>query len=137
MTPRRFVALANPGLTELITRKIGESWLKDLNQLRDLEPFADDAQFQQKPESANVISRSVLLGIVPVLIPAPPTSCSFPTSATRLPKNPRGSRSANAGRPATDHYDIEVLSHSHAPLRPVEAELMAVTLWAQSPAFNS
>ena len=28
--PRRFVALANPGLTELITRKIGESWLKGL-----------------------------------------------------------------------------------------------------------
>ncbi len=37
VTPRRFVALANSGLTELITRKIGESWLKDLNQLRDLE----------------------------------------------------------------------------------------------------
>ncbi len=33
VTPRRFVALANPGLIELITRKIGESRLKDLNQL--------------------------------------------------------------------------------------------------------
>ena len=43
-----FVALANPGLTELITRKIGESRLKDLNQLWDLEPFADDAQFQEE-----------------------------------------------------------------------------------------
>ena len=86
MTPRRFVALANPGLTELITRKIGESWLKDLNQLRDLEPFADDAQFQQKPESPSAISRKVLLGIVPVLIPAPPTSRIFSTSATRSPK---------------------------------------------------
>ena len=43
-----FVALANPGLIELITRKIGESRLKDLNQLWDLEPFADDAQFQEE-----------------------------------------------------------------------------------------
>ena len=86
VTPRRFVALANPGLTELITRKIGESWLKDLNQLRDLEPFADDAQFQEKPESASAVSRSVLLGIVPVLIPAPPISRSFSTNATRFPK---------------------------------------------------
>jgi glycogen phosphorylase len=48
VTPRRFVALANPGLTELITRKIGDGWLKDLNQLRGLEPFADDAQFQEE-----------------------------------------------------------------------------------------
>jgi hypothetical protein len=86
VTPRRFVALANPGLTELITRKIGESWLKDLNQLRDLKPFADDAQFQEKPESASAVSRSVLLGIVPVLIPAPPSSRSFSTSVTRFPK---------------------------------------------------
>jgi len=81
-----FVALANPGLTELITRKIGESWLKNLNQLRDLKPFADDAQFQEKPESASAVSRSVLLGIVPVLIPAPPTSRNFSTSTTRFPK---------------------------------------------------
>src|SRR2546423_1568787 len=28
-----------------------------------------------------------------------------------LAKNPRGIRSANAGRPATDHYYVEVLGH--------------------------
>ena len=33
-------------------------------------------------------ARVVLLGIVPVLIPAPPTSWSLSTSATRLPKIP-------------------------------------------------
>ena len=47
VTPRRFVALSNPGLTELITTRIGEGWLKDLNKLRKLEPLADDADFQR------------------------------------------------------------------------------------------
>src|SRR5207248_903780 len=39
-------------------------------------------------ERASAVSRKVLLGIVPVLIPAPPSSRSFSTSATRLPKSP-------------------------------------------------
>jgi len=87
--PRRFVALAKPGLTELITRKIGESWLKDLNQLRDLEPFADDAQFQEKPESASAVSRKVLLEIVPVLIPAPPTHAVSQLARPAFRKSPQ------------------------------------------------
>ena len=36
VTPRRFVALSNPGLTKLINARIGDGWLKDLNQLRRL-----------------------------------------------------------------------------------------------------
>src|SRR5438045_3429413 len=40
---------------------------------------------ERTPESASAVSRKVLLGIVPVLIPAPPISRSFSTSATRLP----------------------------------------------------
>ena len=42
VTPRRFVAFSNPGLTELITQRIGDCWLKDLDRLRELEPLADD-----------------------------------------------------------------------------------------------
>jgi len=47
-----------------------------------------------------------------------------------LAKDPRGSRSANAGRPAADHYHIEVFSHRLAPSRRVTTELIAVRLWA-------
>jgi len=130
VTPRRFVALATPGLTELITRKIGESWLKDLNQLRDLEPFADDAKFQQKPESPSAVSRKVLLGIVPVLIPAPPTSRSFSTSATPLSENRRSICPTDTGCPAADHYHVEIFSHRLAPSRRVTTELITVRLWA-------
>jgi starch phosphorylase len=45
VTPRRFMALANPELAELITAHIGEAWITDLNQLRRLEGLADDPLF--------------------------------------------------------------------------------------------
>src|SRR5438046_10401532 len=45
-------------------------------------------------------------------------------------KDPRGIRSANAGRPATDHYYVEVFSHRLAPSRRITTELIAVRLWA-------
>ncbi|HEX4419425.1 MAG TPA: glycogen/starch/alpha-glucan phosphorylase [Kofleriaceae bacterium] len=45
VTPRRFLGLANPRLSALITEAIGDGWLRDLERLRELEPFADDAAF--------------------------------------------------------------------------------------------
>jgi len=45
VTPRRFVQLANPELTALLTEAIGSSWTRDLERLSDLEPFAHDAAF--------------------------------------------------------------------------------------------
>jgi starch phosphorylase len=46
VTPRRFLALANPGLRDLITRAIGDGWLVELERLRRLEPLADDPAFR-------------------------------------------------------------------------------------------
>ncbi|MEQ1859502.1 MAG: glycogen/starch/alpha-glucan phosphorylase [Chthoniobacteraceae bacterium] len=46
ITPRRWLLAANPGLSGLITSKIGPGWERDLDKLRGLEAFADDAQFQ-------------------------------------------------------------------------------------------
>lgn len=45
VTPRRWMVQSNPRLSALITEKIGESWITDLNQLRKLEDFVDDAKF--------------------------------------------------------------------------------------------
>ena len=46
VTPRRWLALSNPGLSKLITGKIGEGWLCHEDELRKLEPLADDAAFR-------------------------------------------------------------------------------------------
>ena len=45
VTPRRWIALANPGLADLITRKIGDGWVTNLDQLRTLANHIDDAGF--------------------------------------------------------------------------------------------
>lgn len=46
ITPRRWLLACNPRLSHLITSKIGHGWERDLDKLRGLEAFADDAQFQ-------------------------------------------------------------------------------------------
>ena len=46
VTPRRFLLLGNPRLAALITGRIGDGWIKDLGQLRRLEPLAADAGFR-------------------------------------------------------------------------------------------
>ncbi|HMR64399.1 MAG TPA: glycogen/starch/alpha-glucan family phosphorylase, partial [Anaerolineae bacterium] len=48
VTPRRFMKLANPKLSNLISAKISDSWLKNLEQLRELEVSADDADFRHE-----------------------------------------------------------------------------------------
>ncbi len=48
ITPRRFLGLANPTLSALITDAIGEGWLGDLPRIADLERFAEDAAFRER-----------------------------------------------------------------------------------------
>ena len=45
VTPRRFMLLSNPKLSELITRKIGDNWITDLEDLRELEAYIEDENF--------------------------------------------------------------------------------------------
>jgi starch phosphorylase len=47
VTPRRWIALANPRLAALYTEKIGDGWLQDMDQLRQIESYADDAGFRE------------------------------------------------------------------------------------------
>ncbi len=48
VTPRRWMALSNPQLSSLITEHIGEGWIKDLAELKRLEPLAEDADFRAR-----------------------------------------------------------------------------------------
>jgi starch phosphorylase len=46
VTPRRWLAQANPGLGGLLDRAIGPQWRLDLDRLSSLAPLADDAAFR-------------------------------------------------------------------------------------------
>lgn len=48
VTPRRFLALANPGLRALLDDTVGDGWLVDLYRLRGLERLVDDAAFRRR-----------------------------------------------------------------------------------------
>jgi starch phosphorylase len=48
ITQRRWLRKCNPGLSELITKRIGEGWTTDLVQLKKLIPLAEDADFRKE-----------------------------------------------------------------------------------------
>ncbi len=47
VTPRRWIGVSNPGLSDLITEAIGDGWLKDMERLGELESLAGDASFRE------------------------------------------------------------------------------------------
>ncbi len=46
VTPRRWIVLSNPRMSQLITDRIGDNWIKHLDDLQKLVPLADDAGFR-------------------------------------------------------------------------------------------
>ncbi|MBN2468779.1 MAG: glycogen/starch/alpha-glucan phosphorylase [Deltaproteobacteria bacterium] len=48
ITPRRWLLAANPALATLITSRIGDGWVPDLEQLVKLEPLTKDARFRKE-----------------------------------------------------------------------------------------
>ncbi|MBV9674518.1 MAG: glycogen/starch/alpha-glucan phosphorylase, partial [Verrucomicrobia bacterium] len=64
VNPRRFVGVANTGLTELITSRIGDSWLKDLHELRGLERFAGDKEFHRQWREVKVGDKQKLAALI-------------------------------------------------------------------------
>jgi starch phosphorylase len=66
ITPRRWLLACNPRLSHLINQHIAPGWERDLDRLRQLEPLAEDPQFQadfmavkhaNKVELARIIKR--------------------------------------------------------------------------------
>jgi len=64
VTPRRFLGLANPALTTLISEQIGEDWLRDLSQLRQLDALASDAKFQMQWREVKLAAKQALATLV-------------------------------------------------------------------------
>jgi len=64
VTPRRFMVLSNPGLSKLITGRIGDAWIKDLSALRRIEGFADDGEFQDEWRKVKRQAKQRLAGLI-------------------------------------------------------------------------
>jgi starch phosphorylase len=48
ITPRRWLLSANPKLADLVGRRIGSDWVKDLHELRKIEAFTEDPDFRRE-----------------------------------------------------------------------------------------
>jgi len=64
VTPRRFVAVSNGPLTALISGRIGDGWLRNLDQLRQLEPLAEDAEFRRQWREVKLAAKRDLADLV-------------------------------------------------------------------------
>ena len=64
ITPRRFMRLANPPLSRLITEAIGSGWVTDLERLSELEPYAQDAEFLRRFQEVKGRNKRRLAGLL-------------------------------------------------------------------------
>ena len=60
ITPRRWLLQSNPGLAQLVSEAIGDGWTRDLDQLRRLEPLAEDATFRAEWAALKRVNKVVL-----------------------------------------------------------------------------
>ena len=68
-TPRRWVAHANPGMSALISEKIGEQWIADLAHLDQLKPLAEPGNeaFQHAWHAVKLANKRRLAALVQAL----------------------------------------------------------------------
>ena len=64
VTPRRWVAKANPKMTSIITKKIGNSWIGNLDNIKKIEAFASDAAFQADFVKAKIENKKRLISAI-------------------------------------------------------------------------
>jgi starch phosphorylase len=60
VTPRRFMALSNPALAQLLDETVGEGWVTDLARLKALEARADDRALHDKWRRVKRANKEVL-----------------------------------------------------------------------------
>ena len=64
VTQRRWLAACNPGLSALISERIGEGWVTDLDQLARLAPLADDEVFQEEWRQCKTLNKRKLAELI-------------------------------------------------------------------------
>ena len=64
VTPRRWMVLSNPGLTQLLTARLGVGWIHELDKLRRLEPLADDVELHAEWRAVKRQNKLQLSGFI-------------------------------------------------------------------------
>ena len=64
VTPRRWMVLCNPRLSQFISRVIGDNWIRNLDELRRLEPMSEDAQFRAEWRDIKRANKIALAAII-------------------------------------------------------------------------
>jgi len=64
VSPRMWLAVANPELSSLFTSKIGGGWLTDETELRKLEPLVNDEEFREKWREVKHARKMILAGLI-------------------------------------------------------------------------
>ncbi len=64
ITPRRWLKTANPFLSKIISDRIGENWVYDLDDLRKLEKFVDDPDFREEFRNAKWLNKKLLIDLI-------------------------------------------------------------------------
>jgi len=64
VTPRRWMLECNPGLASLITERIGDGWVTELDRLIGLEPHADDPEFRTRLRTIKMENKLALAKLV-------------------------------------------------------------------------
>eukprot|EP00057_Strongylocentrotus_purpuratus_P025655 XP_011680129.1 PREDICTED: LOW QUALITY PROTEIN: glycogen phosphorylase, brain form [Strongylocentrotus purpuratus] len=64
ITPRRWLLLCNPGLSDAIADKIGEEWTTDLSQLRKLEQHVSDKAFIMSIQQVKQVGKMKLASVI-------------------------------------------------------------------------
>ncbi|ESX80830.1 MULTISPECIES: glycogen/starch/alpha-glucan phosphorylase [unclassified Mesorhizobium] len=64
ITPRRWLIQCNPGLTALTREAIGDGFLDDIDEIKLLDPFAEDAAFRDKFAAVKRANKTRLANLV-------------------------------------------------------------------------
>ena len=64
ITPRRWLKTASPLLSNMITDRIGDKWIKNLDELRKLEAFAGDKDFLEDLRSVKWLNKKLLANYI-------------------------------------------------------------------------
>jgi len=64
ITPRRWLMQCNPGLTQLVSETIGPEFLDDIDLLKGLDAYADNAAFQSKFAAVKLENKQKLAKLI-------------------------------------------------------------------------